>query len=342
MSGKYRKIKIVVAVSLFSIVYTWFIKWGEKADTFDISAVVITVSNLCTVLFIVSLFFKIQADNTRKPIDELKKKLIPSFAFFVLSTVVVSLFIFSLSDYVLFLLKGWGTSNFVENLLYKDIPGTFPSLFTGIFVASVIFFYETWRQAVDREQKLREENLKFRYGNLKAQVNPHFLFNSLNTLSEMVYDNPRKTDSCIQKLASIYRYVLENENIDWVSLNMEIEFVKNYFSLRKERDGEKIKLDIKIENAEKFKIIPVSLQLLVENALKHNIASHVQPLEIDIYPEGGYIVVANKINRRSVLCSPSGIGLANLRERIILITGKEIVIDQENGRFIVKLPLINN
>lgn len=342
MSGKYRKIKIIVAVLLFSIIYTWFIKRGQETDTFDISVIVITISNLFTVLFIVSLFFKIQADNIKKPVSELKKKLIPSFVFFVLSAVVVSLFIFSLSDYVLFLLKGWDTRNFVENLLYKDIPGTFSSLFIGIFVASVVFFYEIWRQSINREQKLREENLRFRYGNLKAQVNPHFLFNSLNTLSEMVYEDARKTDICIQKLASVYRYILENENVDWVPLNEEIEFVKNYFSLRKERDGEKIKLEIRIENAEKFKIIPISLQILVENALKHNIASHDRPLEINIYREGGSIIVANIMNSKTVLCNPSGIGLVNLRERIKLMTGKEIVINQGNSRFIVKLPLENN
>lgn len=93
MSGKYRKIKIILAVLLFSIIYTWFIKRGEETDTFDISVIVITISNLFTVLFIVSLFFKIQADNIKKPVSELKKKLIPSFVFFVLSAVVVSLFI---------------------------------------------------------------------------------------------------------------------------------------------------------------------------------------------------------------------------------------------------------
>ena len=125
-------------------------------------------------------------------------------------------------------------------------------------------------------------------------------------------------------------------------LNEEIEFVKNYFSLRKERDGEKIKLEIRIENAEKFKIIPISLQILVENALKHNIASHDRPLEINIYREGGSIIVANIMNSKTVLCNPSGIGLVNLRERIKLMTGKEIVINQENSRFIVKLPLENN
>lgn len=101
-------------------------------------------------------------------------------------------------------------------------------------------------------------------------------------------------------------------------------------------------MEIRIENPEKFKIIPISLQILVENALKHNIASQARPLEISIYREGRYIVVANTMNGKTVLCRPSGIGLANLRERIKLVMGKEIVINQENSRFIVKLPLENN
>jgi LytS/YehU family sensor histidine kinase len=234
-------------------------------------------------------------------------------------------------------MKGWGMENFINRIG----PGAIISLSVGLFVCCIVFFYTTWRQAIEREQKLREENLKYRYRTLKTQVNPHFLFNSLNTLSEIVYADARKADSYIQKLSGIYRYILDNEETDLISLDKEIEFVRQYFALQKERDENKIQLDSCVENADKFKIIPISLQILVENALKHNVISEETPLKIHINGDNGFISISNNIQRKSILNNSSGTGLSNLKERVKLITGKEVIINQENNQFTVKLPLID-
>jgi LytS/YehU family sensor histidine kinase len=166
------------------------------------------------------------------------------------------------------------------------------------------------------------------------------LFNSLNTLSEIVYEDARKADQYIQKLSGIYRYILQNEEIDLVPLNEEIEFVKQYFDIQKVRDNDKIMLEIDFQHASEFKIVPVSLQILVENALKHNSKSETLPLKIRI--EMGYdtILVSNNIQRKNILENTSKTGLVNLRERVKLILDKDLIIEEENNQFIVKLPIV--
>jgi LytS/YehU family sensor histidine kinase len=209
-----------------------------------------------------------------------------------------------------------------------------------ILIGSSIFFYSIWRKAIEKEQKLREENLKFRYQNLKNQINPHFLFNTLNTLSELVYIDAKKSDNFIQDLSSMYRYIMENDEVDLVTLDKELDFVKQYFNLQQARDGKKIKLDIEIPDTEKMKIVPVSLQILVENALKHNKKSEEKPVVISIRSDCEEIVVTNPIQKKSILEQTTKTGISNLKNRIKIITGKELVISEENNIFTVKLPTL--
>ena len=215
------------------------------------------------------------------------------------------------------------------------------SLCVGLFVCCIVFFYVTWRQAIEREQKLREENLRYRYRTLKTQINPHFLFNSLNTLSEIVYIDANKADNYIQKLAGVYRFILDNEETDLLLLDEELAFVEQYFSLQKERYGDKIDLNITVENPDKYKIIPISLQILIENALKHNSSSEDNPLKINISTNNEYLIVSNNIQKKNILSDSSGTGLLNLKERVKLIMNSEMIISQTNELFIVKLPIID-
>ncbi|HEX5168101.1 MAG TPA: histidine kinase, partial [Cyclobacteriaceae bacterium] len=139
--------------------------------------------------------------------------------------------------------------------------------------ASAGFFYLEWTNALDRERQLREEKLIFRYETLKNQVNPHFLFNCLNTLSGLIPKDALISDQFISKLAATYRYILEYSDRQWVSLSDELAFVKDHFFLQEIRDAGKVEMEIRIESPAEYVILPISLQLLVENALKHNIAT---------------------------------------------------------------------
>ena len=325
----------LAAAIIFSYGFMIIISLVEHVNSISIRTLIFGTTALLTVLSISYLFKKILDNNSKKSVAQLKRRLIPSFILSLLTTLFLALFFYFLGNYMYSLIQE-GMTNAILSLSY----GATLSLSVGLFVCCIVFFYATWQQAIEREQKLREENLRYRYRTLKTQINPHFLFNSLNTLSEMVYTDAGKADNYIQKLAGIYRFILDNEETDLLLLNEELAFVEHYFSLQKERYGDKIELVVSVENPDKFKIIPISLQILIENALKHNSSSKEKPLKITVSADNGYLIVSNNIQKKNILSDSSGTGLLNLKERVKLIMNKEMLISQTNGQFIVELPLI--
>lgn len=216
----------------------------------------------------------------------------------------------------------------------------FIATLVGFTFGALFFFYAQWADALKNMQKLKEEKLIFQYETLKSQVNPHFLFNSLNSLSSLVRNDPDLAEKFVQKLSSVYRYVLENKEKELVSLSTELDFVNNYFYLQKIRDEEKIDLKIELKEIENVQILPVSLQLLVENALKHNAATRAQPLKITIHNEGiDKLVVRNNLQKKTQLNGSSKIGLKNLNERSRLILNCEIEVTETQTEFVVKIPV---
>ena len=332
---------IFLATVLFSALFAIIFKWRTTGEPFHPSTVLFGVIILFTVLISLAINYKFFRRYLIMPVNELKKRIIPAFIIFMLLMLFISLVIIGLFAYLFNLMMGFETDNFVSALFEVEFPSAIKYYSISTIIVSSFFFYNIWRQAIDREQKLQEENMKYKYISLKRQLDPHFLFNSLNALSEIVYNDPKRADDYILKLSGIYRYILDKENTDLVSLDREIEFVEQYFDLQRERDGNKICLEIDIEDAEKFEIVPISLQTLVENALKHNAISEDNPLNINIFIENGYVVVSNAIRKKGILNSSSGIGLSNLKERVMLITEREVIINQANGRFMVKVPVIN-
>lgn len=166
------------------------------------------------------------------------------------------------------------------------------------------------------------------------------MFNNLNTLSSLVKSNPDLSEEFIQKLAFVYRYILDNQGKKLVPVAKEISFVEEYFFLRKIRDEEKIELHVYIDGLENAFILPVSVQLLVENALKHNQATRQNPLIITIKKENhNSLTVINNLQKKMHLTDSSGIGLKNLNERCKLILKREIHTVQTNNEFIVTIPV---
>lgn len=231
----------------------------------------------------------------------------------------------------------------LKNFLESESKGFFIASGAGMLVGTIVFFYFQWQDSLRREQKLREENLIFKYETLKNQVNPHFLFNSLNTLSSLVGSQPEAAENYISKLSSTYRYVLENKDKDLVELIDELKFAAEYFFLQKIRDGEKIRLISEISSAEQYKIIPISLQILFENVFKHNSATPESPLTIKMtLDDQDRLVVSNPVRKKTTLEKSTGIGLKNLGERVRLITGKGIEITENGEFFIVRIPLVTS
>ena len=177
---------------------------------------------------------------------------------------------------------------------------------------------------------------------LKNQIDPHFIFNSLNTLSFLITRDPLSARLYNDTLARVYRYILSNKERDLVLLREEIEFISNYFYLLKIRFAEAVSMVIEITDlsAENFLIPPISLQALVENAIKHNEFSEKKPLSIDVSISADYVIVRNAMNRRTNPPPTSKIGLSNLDNRYKLLTKRNILVENNFESFTVKLPIL--
>lgn len=278
--------------------------------------------------------------NIKRDQGNYKRKMIVRLLQFYLTVLAISLLVFVTVYTLNFILGGSDFSYYFVGLKEIEMKGFISAVLIGFSLGALFFFYVQWTESLQREQKLAQEKLIFQYQTLKNQVNPHFLFNSLNTLSSLVRENPDLSEEFIQKLAHIYRYILNEKEKELVPLSGELNFVNDYFYLRKIRDEEKIELKIEISNGEEMEVLPVSLQLLVENALKHNAATRSNPLVIIIHNEGlDKLVVRNNLQKKTRLEESSGIGLKNLNERSRLILNKEIEVYNTADEFIVKLPV---
>jgi len=329
----------LIALIPFSIIMGMQMKYSQTGNALH-PTVVIPIFVIFSMSASIGSLVLFTVNKARKynP-SQVNKWIIPALLIFyvvsfLIANLCVTIGVFGWYVYTGESLKGFWAHMFHQELNYASI-----SLLKWLLFFTIAFFFILWQKSIKKEQKLIEENLKHRYNTLKSQVNPHFLFNSLNTLSELVYVDAKKSDNYIQTLSSIYRYVLENEETELIDLEKELEFVKQYFSLQQVRDEGKISLEIDIDQPKGIKILPVSLQLLVENALKHNAMSHEKPLKIRIFLKNNYIVVSNPIQRKSILESSTQIGLSNLKDRTKIVFGSELEISNENNSFTVQLPI---
>jgi len=213
-----------------------------------------------------------------------------------------------------------------------------------IFIALILHsrsFLIYWRKAAIEVEKLKREQLASQYRSLKDQLNPHFLFNSLNTLSALVYKDPDQAALFIRHLSSIYRYGLENADQEAISLDKEIDFIQSYIHLLKIRFRDNLIIHMNVPQHTQYVLPPLSLQLLVENAVKHNVISSSSPLHLYIdFLKKGAIEVKNTLNRKTDVTGSTGIGLNNIRMRYKHLTDKEIQITETEAYFSVEIPLI--
>ena len=278
--------------------------------------------------------------NFNQSPGEITRIVLFRFMIFIAACLLISMILYIMLKIALSFLTGESTASVIPDFFRMEIADWFQSTIKGLMFGAVIFVVLLWQTSLRREQKLMEENLIFQNETLKSQVNPHFLFNSLNTVSSLIHSDPEKADRFINNLSSVYRYILENSQKDRIPLQSEIELINRYFDLHRVRDEEKMVLSIDYSDAEIYQILPVSLQILLENAIKHNIATRDNPLKISIYFEDQYIVVKNNLQKKATQMKSTGIGLRNLAERIRLISGKDLIIEETTDSFIVKLPLL--
>ncbi|HFK5501622.1 TPA: 2TM domain-containing protein [Elizabethkingia anophelis] len=191
------------------------------------------------------------------------------------------------------------------------------------------------------EQKIIASSANAQFESLKNQLDPHFLFNSLNVLSALIEENPDNAQKFTSSMSKIYRYVLEQKDKEVVSLDEEINFARTYIELLKYRFEDSIifHLNIEDDNSKDF-VVPLSLQLLLENCIKHNHATSAKPLQVEIFAKEGYLIIKNNLQKRELPNEKSGIGLSNIVQRYSLLTKRNVFIENDENTFSVKIPIL--
>ncbi|MDP4255811.1 MAG: histidine kinase, partial [Bacteroidota bacterium] len=243
-----------------------------------------------------------------------------------------------------------------RDICRADLPGrspmdilincNFAALICSLTVVAIyesIYFMAELKKSVQEKELLKRESLVAQWNALKTQVNPHFLFNNLNTLSSIIPDNPGQAVDFVQELSKVYRHILEVRDEQSILLSEELDVLKAYAFLLKTRFGENLGISIRVP-ADRLqqKIVPLSLQILMENAIKHNIVSSAKPLQIDVFAENGRLVVRNTLQKRHQSNESTGIGLDNIRNRYKLLGGREVDVKEDASSFTVSIPLIDN
>jgi len=243
--------------------------------------------------------------------------------------------------------------DFVLSFFVKSTSFTIPKqdlnwyliIFRCILISAVQFFIVFYLQLLQESQKrsieiekLKQSQLEANLSNLKEQMSPHFLFNTLNTLSAITDDKMVKI--YVSELASVYRYMLVHNKLNLVPLLNELNFIKSYLYIIKIRMGNAVDISIDVdEKLMQTKIPPLTLQLLLENAIKHNVASTNNPLKIAIYNDPSYIIICNSFYPRKAQHYSTGVGLGNIMNRYQLLFAQHIIIEKNSTMFTVKLPV---
>lgn len=222
-------------------------------------------------------------------------------------------------------------------------------IFLIIIHSVILFVYQNIAIGKEREkiklekEQITSENIRSQFEALRQQLNPHFLFNSLNSLKSLVSTQPRQAEEFILQLATVYRYQLKHRSHDLVSLEEEMSFIKSYIFLLKIRFEDTLKIDLTIDTSYLEKLlVPLTLQLLLENAVKHNVISNAAPLSIHIVAENNHLEVSNKIQLRQEVEGSSNFGLYNLDKQYRFLADEAITIQKNDALFSVKVPLIDS
>ena len=214
-------------------------------------------------------------------------------------------------------------------------------MFLSLVLGNAVLFFKNWKEAAIQQEELKRAHLALQYQSLKDQVRPHFLFNSLSSLATLINTDAGKATLFVHKLADVYRYVLEQRENELVPLKEELKFLEDYIYLQKIRFGNNLLVEYSLELDQTRMVIPLSLQMLVENAIKHNEISAEHPLHIEILStEQGHVIIKNKLRKKEVTETSLGMGLENLRKQVAFFSDDSLLIQEESESFIVRIPTI--
>lgn len=225
-----------------------------------------------------------------------------------------------------------------ENIVVAVIVNTIVCGFAETYI-----LFKHWKKTIIESERLRREKAESQYLALKNQVNPHFLFNSLNSLSSLIRISPDKAIEFVDKFSKIYRYVLDSTDKMLIELREEINFLQSYIYLQKIRFGDNLEINLNIDARHLDEYIPpLAIQMLVENALKHNEVSTEFPLKINLEIEDNYLIISNNLQLKHGIEDSTGIGLKNLEARYELFTEQKPIFYATTDKYFAKIPLIKD
>ena len=327
---------INIIVSLF----IFLIDGGEK--TFERYSVTFLISGMYT--FFIGLgngFLNDYLDSKFSWTDETRKRTIAA----IVGTLVMNVALVYFCNYLNFIvIQGKNPEKFFNGEM-NFINWFFINF--AIMISAIGHargFMAAWKNSTKKEvveQKLIAKSANAQFESLKNQLDPHFLFNSLNVLDSLIEENPVQAQRFTNSMSKIYRYVLEQKDKELVSVEEEIDFAKTYCELLKTRFEDAVTFDFNIsEEDKKGFVVPLSLQLLLENSIKHNFATSSKPLNIKIFTEKGNLIIENNLQTRELPNTSTGVGLANIVSRYNLLTERNVFVEKSEAFFRVKLPIL--
>ena len=337
----------MVVYYLFAYLVNPFVSLFHRTTAYDITVQLLGTAGFCTVILMGSLRISRVLNERFAWSDKPKQRaILQIFAQLMLALIWSSVFSFvmALVFYQINIFDVLRSEQFSSEQQLNVWRYTFSSILLSI-VISVMLGARNFRLERDalllQAAQLKQIAMQAELQSLKLQLDPHFMFNNLSTLSGLISDDRELAQNFIEHLARVYRYMITNIHSDTVSLQKELKFIQSYIYLIKIRhaDNVVVEIDVPDEYLQK-QIPPITLQLLIENAIKHNIASEAHPLKISIAIAGGNLVVSNTLQRLpATALTSSKVGLENIKSRFRIVFGSEPVIQEADGQFSVSLPL---
>ena len=267
-----------------------------------------------------------------------RNRIVQGFALSFIVSVIVIFLLRIIEDVVI---EGKTIQQFLANEKPSNYIVSVVITFVVTLAIHAIYFYKAYQENKVKEQKIIAGTASAQFESLKNQIDPHFLFNSLNVLSSLIEENPESAQKFTTSLSKVYRYVLEQKDKELVSVAEELKFAKTYMNLLKMRFENSITFEIPegFDN-EEAKVVPLSLQLLLENCIKHNVVSEAKPLHVKISIENNQLVVTNNLQKKEVLSDRKGVGLQNIVNRYAILTKRTVLVEENEQEFKIFLPIL--
>jgi len=316
--------------------------WGQDLYAFANNGVIEYVENItyCVVYWLLCRQFIIELRKRYKTVSYTKKRLLIQ-ALIIIPIVPVVGFLIGETYHLLY--QSFGIVDACQPSNIQAVFSTYFIVFTCFLLYDTIYFIHKYRAAIMEKNQLQLAHVQGQLENLRNQINPHFLFNSLNTLMNLIPIAPDRAMNYLDKLSRFYRYSVSNQKQTLTTLKSELEIAAVFSDLLHERFQDAIEINLPESTETQAQILPLSLQLLIENAVKHNIVSHKKPLTIHVKVDEAnqYVWISNNIQKKIQEVHSTGMGLKNIQKRFSFFTDLPVKVEEETQHFRVGLPLIH-